>query len=275
MQTGRAIHGFASHEVKKLSAGLREILSRAVHVETQILHHRQRLYRRHRVGQSGRHRLDRDRVIEVFSSKSDCLGYCFARMHGSEDWTHLGHLSKRRRSGAILETYRDRSHVQVQLHFVCACLSPQRKSRAQRGMPGERQFFLHGEDSDTHATLGLHGWVTHFCVTRGRIPGQNESRLRKIHLFRDRLHLGVAQPATVEKYCQRIPFEWPRRKNVPLRHSQSPHLSAHQIAPLGIVFRLRVLCGLGRADRRNVAEGAQLRLVKVLLQELLWKKMKT
>ncbi len=57
----------------------------------------------------------------------------------------------------------------------------QRERGAERGMAGERQFFLHSEDADANALLAL----------GGGIAGQDECGLGEIHLLGDRLHLGV------------------------------------------------------------------------------------
>src|SRR4051812_24700065 len=73
-------------------------------------------------------------------------------------------------------------------------------------MSGERQFLLNRKDADFLS-------VTSF--SRG-IAGENESRFRKIHLARQRLHLGVAQSASVSKDGQRITCERRLREYIKL-----------------------------------------------------------
>src|SRR5436190_23723757 len=64
-------------------------------------------------------------------------------------------------------------------------------------MSGERQFLLDREDADFLS-------VTSF---NGRIARENESRFRKIHLARQRLHLSVRQLASFRENRQRITRE--------------------------------------------------------------------
>ncbi len=63
---------------------------------------------------------------------------------------------------------------------------------------------------------------------RFRIAGTDESRLREVHLFRDRLHLLFAQSTGVKEHSQRISLQWLGREYIPLRHRQPPRHFAHE-----------------------------------------------
>ena len=61
----------------------------------------------------------------------------------------------------------------------------------------------------------------------GRLTRQDEGRLGKIHLARQRLHLLVAEAARVGKHGQRIAFEGAGRKNVELHEGKVAKFSCH------------------------------------------------
>ena len=86
-----------------------------------------------------------------------------------------------------------------------------RECRAQRGMSGKRQFFLHGENADSDAALAFG------C----RIARQDESRLCKIHLSGQRLHQFVAEAAGIGEDRQRIALEGAVRKDIELHEWES------------------------------------------------------
>src|SRR5215469_10474519 len=71
------------------------------------------------------------------------------------------------------------------------------KRCAECRMPCKRQFGLDRKDSD----------FLSFPSFSGSIARRNESRFRKIHLPRQRLHLGVIQSASIGKNRQRITRE--------------------------------------------------------------------
>jgi hypothetical protein len=92
----------------------------------------------------------------------------------------------------LRKAHRHASGVEIQHDLARSGLTAQNESRAQRGMSGEGQFFLYGEDAHTHAA----------GVGRCGIPGQNEGSFGEIHLQRQSLHLLGAEAAAVEKYRQ-------------------------------------------------------------------------
>src|SRR5262245_3947313 len=73
-------------------------------------------------------------------------------------------------------------------------------------MSGKRQFGLDRKDSDFFS----------FPSFSGSIARENKSGLRKIHLARQRLHLGITQSTTIRKNRQRIAFEWCLREYIKL-----------------------------------------------------------
>src|SRR5712671_431763 len=79
-------------------------------------------------------------------------------------------------------------------------------------MTGEWQFLLYREDAHANTVLAF----------GGSVAGQNECGLGEVHLFGERLHLGVGESSAVGKYGQRITLERTRREHVPLRHCQTP-----------------------------------------------------
>src|SRR5581483_4539575 len=78
--------------------------------------------------------------------------------------------------------------------------------RAQGGMPGERQLFLHREDAHAHALARL----------RPAIAGQDKGGFGQVHLARELLHLAVGEPAPVGEYRQRVSLQLARGENVEL-----------------------------------------------------------
>src|SRR5205814_7606022 len=84
-------------------------------------------------------------------------------------------------------------------------------------MAGKRQLLLHRENAHAHSTFPL----------GGRIARKNESRLRQIHLLRQRLHLAVAESPRIRKYRERVAFQGRRREYIPLRHGQRACLVCH------------------------------------------------
>src|SRR5258706_10817771 len=103
-------------------------------------------------------------------------------------------------------------------------------------MTGEWQFLLYREDAYTNALLAL----------RGGVAGQNERGFREVHLFGERLHLGVGESSAVGEYGQRITLERTRREHVPLRHCQTPRCWVQGSSP-------------GRIDGTRPKLGAALR----------------
>src|SRR5438876_2756369 len=73
-------------------------------------------------------------------------------------------------------------------------------------MPGKRQFLLDRKDTDFLSFASFSGIVTR----------QNESRLRKIHLARQGLHLAVIQSSTIGEDSQRITCERRLREYIKL-----------------------------------------------------------
>ena len=78
--------------------------------------------------------------------------------------------------------------------------------RAECRMSGKRQFFRDSEDAD----------FLPFPSFSGGIARQDESRLRKIHLSRDSLHLTIIQPARVSENGERITHQRRLREYVKL-----------------------------------------------------------
>src|SRR5258706_14636234 len=108
--------------------------------------------------------------------------------------------------------HRNFADIQLKRNLLRAALAAQRKRGSQRGMTGEWQFLLYREDAYTNALLALGGGVA----------GQNERGFGEVHLFGERLHLGVGESSAVGEYGQRITLERTRREHVPLRHCQTP-----------------------------------------------------
>ena len=88
-------------------------------------------------------------------------------------------------------------------------------------MSGKRQFRFDRKDTDFLSFPSFNG-----CIAR-----QNESRFRKIHLTRQRLHLAVIQSSRIGKDRQRITREWLLRENIQLnkficavRHTRLVHV---------------------------------------------------
>lgn len=73
-------------------------------------------------------------------------------------------------------------------------------------MSGKRQFRLDRKDTD----------LLSFPSFSRRIARENKSRFRKIHLARQRLHLGVSQLASVREDRQRITRERRLREYIKL-----------------------------------------------------------
>src|SRR5260370_17100219 len=111
--------------------------------------------------------------------------------------------------------------IQLKRDFVRAVLATQCECCSQRGMAGERQFFLYRKD--THANPLL-------AFNRG-IAGQDEGGLREIHFLGERLHLTVSQSPAVKEYSQRVAFKWSPEKNPPSPHSPPPQFLPHEFSP--------------------------------------------
>src|SRR5215469_4589024 len=100
------------------------------------------------------------------------------------------------------------------------------QGRAERRMPGKRQFLVDGKDADS---LTLPG----FNVRRAR---QDESRLRKIHLASERLHLLIAKTGSIGKNSERITSERGSRKNIELHEFVS---ARHLLPSVAVINRSR------------------------------------
>ena len=93
----------------------------------------------------------------------------------------------------------------------CALLSPRRANAVPSvGCPGERQLFLHGENSHSHAAFSLGRG------SRGRMKVVSD---RFISLAIDCISTSLS-PRASKKYRQRIPFQRTGGKDIPLRHGQ-------------------------------------------------------
>jgi hypothetical protein len=77
-------------------------------------------------------------------------------------------------------------------------------------MPGEGQFFLHGEDAHADSAVFF----------GSRVARQNECSFGEIHLARQVLHLLGAEAATIEENRQRITGESAVGKHVDLDHGE-------------------------------------------------------
>src|SRR5579863_1363625 len=95
--------------------------------------------------------------------------------------------------------------------------SAQLKCGSERWMTGERQLFLYREDSHPHPA---------FAFDR-RFTRQDERRLRKIHLPRQRLHFLVAQAPAISKDRDRITLKTPRGEHVQLHEGKPPKFCCH------------------------------------------------
>jgi hypothetical protein len=91
------------------------------------------------------------------------------------------------------------------------------------------------------------------------VARQDESTFRKVHLSGNRLHFSVCQPAAVEKHGQRIPFELSRRKNIPLRHRQTPSCHGHRDTSIWKLLRNRNLSrkGTDSPERLSMQENSE------------------
>ena len=98
-----------------------------------------------------------------------------------------------------------------------AASATQNESGAERGMSGERQFFLHREDTHADTTVFF----------RSGFPGKNESSFREVHFARQSLHLSGAEAAAVEENRQRVSGESAIRKDIHLHHGELPFQNSH------------------------------------------------
>ena len=146
----------------------------------------------------GGERLDRHIVGDIFRLEPDERRHRFARMHISKLRGILAHFAKNLAAVFRVEGNRDLAGLQIQHHFRRRHSAPGANGHggAQRGMPGERQFFQSGEDADMHAALALY---------RG-FAREDKGSLREISLARQRLHFGIAQAARVRKTASGLPL---------------------------------------------------------------------
>jgi hypothetical protein len=81
-------------------------------------------------------------------------------------------------------------------------------------MASERQLLLGSEDAHAHPAAVLDGGAL----------GQDESRLREIHLARQRLHLSVAEPAAVSEHGEGISLQRFRAEHIQLHKSKTAQM---------------------------------------------------
>jgi len=124
----------------------------------------------------------------------------------SENGIGLSHLTKCGLTGRFVEIDRDGAHIEVEADLVCAGISAQSEGSAQRGMSGERQFLLNGEDADPCPALAFDRGIT----------GQDKCSFRQIHFAGDGLHFFIVQTAAVWEDGERIALERARSEDVEL-----------------------------------------------------------
>src|SRR5208337_3547897 len=109
----------------------------------------------------------------------------------------LPHFAEGRARIVEAELHWNFADLEIEFHQRSSALPMQMECRAQRRVPGELQFLFDGENAYLDALLAL----------RGGVARQNESGLREPGLAGQRLHLGIAQAASIVEDRQLISFQ--------------------------------------------------------------------
>src|SRR6185369_6425162 len=99
----------------------------------------------------------------------------------------LGHFGECRLARLLCKSYGYSTDVKIQHDFGTLRRPPQKECGTQSGMPGERQFFLYREDSNSFAMFAL----------RCSVARKHERRLRKVCFPGQRLHFFRGQPGGI------------------------------------------------------------------------------
>src|SRR6185437_5230478 len=142
---------------------------------------------------------------EVRQRQASCARDFLLVVHLADFGVALTHLSKRSvRVYLATKAYRNLADVQVEPDFVATAKPMQVIGSAERRMSGKRQFLTYGEDAHASAVAPI----------LLRFAGQDECRLRQVHLPRHGLHLLVSQPPRIGEDCQLIALKRPLGKYV-------------------------------------------------------------
>ena len=114
----------------------------------------------------------------------------------------------------MAELHWNLADLEVEFHQRSSALALQMERRAKRRVPGKRHLLRDGEDAHLDALLAL----------RGGIARKNESGLREPGFAGQRLHLGVAQAASIVEDRQLISFQRLGGENVVLHEGEPPWL---------------------------------------------------
>src|SRR6185437_99771 len=153
---------------------------------------------------AGRDRLRLRAVEQVGLSEAQDSSDVGAIVQISEDRVVLPHRSEDAALGVgfRLETNGDCPDIKQELKFTGAdqrrMVKVQPTGRSKRGMTGEGQLFLRGEDADTHALL---------AILRRISGGENEGGFGEVGFARDGLHLRVREAAAIMEHRQGIALE--------------------------------------------------------------------
>ena len=110
----------------------------------------------------------------------------------------------------VFEANRHRTDIEVELDLAGAARTVQDESGPERGMSGERQFLLYREDAHPHSALAFDGRA-----------GKDESRLREICFFGERLHLRVGEAPAVENHGECVSFKRSGAEDIDLNERES------------------------------------------------------
>ncbi len=141
------VDGLATNEIKEFAAAASEIFSGAVKIEAELLYRRQRAQRYHGERHAGRNSLDGHGFVKVSCGEVSEAHNILNSVDRTELGVLLSHFSEGGTAGFFGEANRNGSDIQIEPDFGRTCPAMQNESRAQRGMSGEGQFLLHGENA--------------------------------------------------------------------------------------------------------------------------------
>src|SRR6266481_3225864 len=210
LQRGPGVHSFSGDKIKKLRVRPAQILLHGGPQRREGLEDFQRRNRNNRKGIAGAHGLNWEVSGNVLLGDSGGAGHGFTRMGLPKLGLFLCHQAK---GQAVTrgEAHGNFADVQIETNFFRLAIATNGHGRAQRGMSGEGQLFIHGEDAHAHAALAL----------RGRIARKDERGFGEIHLAGQRLHLLIAESGGIGEHGKLVALERRRGKNIELDERQS------------------------------------------------------
>src|SRR5581483_6060487 len=182
MQAGGFVLGFPGDEIKEFAATPLQVVRRLLQVGVQSLHGSESANRDDGEDEAGGDALDGDIIGDFVDFEASDAGDIFARVAGAEFRIALTHFAKRQ-TIFVREIDGNLANIQIKFDNAGTGLVVENSCAAERGMAGERELLLDGEDADANSAFAL----------GRRVSRKNKSSLAEIGFTRQPLHFSVVE----------------------------------------------------------------------------------